>query len=87
MPTTLRRIQVTESPAVERALAIAEREWPGLPRAELVSRLLAAGAETLRTSREERSTARRAALEHSRGSLAEAYPAGYLSELRQDWPE
>ena len=87
MPTTLARIQVTQTPPVAHALEVAAREWPGVPRAELIARLLSVGAESVEGARAERRAHRRKVLEETRGSLREAYPRGYLEDLREDWPE
>lgn len=87
MPTTLGRIQVTQTPPVERALAVAAEEWPDVPRAEQITRLLTAGAESVQASRAERAVARRAMLNETRGSLRSAYPTDYLDDLRRDWAE
>jgi hypothetical protein len=87
MPTTLARIQVTQTPPVTHALEIAAKEWPGVPRTELITRLLTAGAQSLETARGERRAARRKVLEETRGSFRDAYPPGYLEDLRKDWPE
>jgi hypothetical protein len=87
MPTTLARIQVTQTPPVARALEIAEKEWPGTARAELIARLLERGAESVEAARAERRVARRRALEETRGKFSVAYPPGYLEDLHKDWPE
>jgi hypothetical protein len=85
MPTTLTRIQVTQTPPVTRALEIAAKEWPGVPRSELITRLLTAGAQSVEGARAERRAARRKALEETRGTID--YPPRYLEDLRRDWPE
>ncbi|WP_157981542.1 hypothetical protein [Protaetiibacter intestinalis] len=86
MPTSLPRIQVTRTPRVDQALELAAAEWPGVPRAELVTRLLEEGAASLSATGTARRAQRRAALEQTRGSLAAVFPPGYLEELREDWP-
>ncbi|MBD0021429.1 MULTISPECIES: hypothetical protein [Gordonia] len=85
MPTTLKRIQISETASVTRALETAAQEWPDVPRSELISRLIVAGATTLAATRDARQADRRRALLQVRGSIA--YPDGYLGDLREDWPE
>ena len=87
LPTTLARIQVTQTPPVAHALEIAEREWPGLARSELIGRLLTLGAQSVESARAERRATRRSVLNETSGSFADAYPSGYLDDLRSDWPQ
>lgn len=86
MPTTLTRIQVTQTPPVAHALEVAAQEWPGVPRSELIARLLSAGARSVEAARDERRARHRRVLEETRGSFRDAYPQGYLEDLREDWP-
>ena len=82
MPTTLDRIQVTVTPELARALERARALWPDRPASQLVTSLALAGEAAVAPRR----AARRAALAETAGSLAGAYPPGYLEELRKDWP-
>ncbi len=84
MPTRIARTQVTQTPPVARALEIAAKEWPEVPRSELLARLAALGAELVATAQADRRAARRRALDESHGTID--YPDGYLEELRRDWP-
>lgn len=87
MPTTLPRIQVTQTPELAAGLELAAKEWPGASRSELVARLAEAGTEILAARRAARRAERRKALEQTRGMFGpDVYPPGYLDELRQDWP-
>jgi hypothetical protein len=86
MPTTRARYQVTETPAVARALDRAAKRWPGEPRSRLLLRLVDVGSDALAQDQQADLEAHRAAVTASSGAYADAFPAEYLAELRQDWP-
>lgn len=69
------------------ALDLAAAQWPHEPRSKLLLRLVHAGAAGLQSERGEITLARRRAVEATSGKYAEAYGAGYLTRLREDWPE
>ena len=86
MPTTKPRHQVTETAALARALDRAEKRWPGESRGRLLVRLVLAGADALEHDDAARLAERRRAILAASGAYADCYPAGYLEELREDWP-
>jgi hypothetical protein len=87
MPTARPRHQVTETDEVEQALDLAERQWPGESRGQLLVRLIGAGAEAVAESLGAAVEARRQRLDALAGKYTGLYPAGYLAELREDWLE
>lgn len=87
MPTTRPRHQVTETPVVARALDLAAQRWPGVPRSQLLLRLVTAGAATLADARAAEIERRRSVVEETSGKYADAFPPGYLADLRRDWPD
>ncbi|MDQ3629833.1 MAG: hypothetical protein M3417_00860 [Actinomycetota bacterium] len=87
MPTARRRHQITETPAVARAIDLAARRWPGEPRSRLLLRLVDAGSATLEQGKDLAARRRQEAVEASSGKYADAFGAEYLEELRHDWPE
>ena len=86
VPTTRPRYQVTETPAVARALDRAAKRWPGEPRSKLLLRLVEAGSNVLEDDENTDQQAHRAAILASAGRYPEAYGPDYLAELRADWP-
>ena len=88
MPTTRPRYAITETDEVHEALRAAAERWPedkDNPRL-LLLHLVEEGYVALR--REGRiPDPRRAAVEEFAGAFGELYPAGYLDDVRQDWPE
>jgi hypothetical protein len=87
MPTARPRHQITETPDVAHALNIAARRWPREPRSKLLLRLIHAGSRTLEESQSTEARARGEAIAASSGKYTDAFPPGYLTELREDWPE
>lgn len=87
MPTTRPRFQVTETPAVERALKIAATEWPDASRSELVTRLFERAADVIEGEKSAALERRRELIRANAGKFDDAYFPGYLEELRKDWPD
>jgi len=92
VPTTRPRIVITETDAVAQALAVAARRWPQeRGRARLLLRLVEEGArasgEAEDRAAQERRRLRLEAVERTAGVGTGWYPAGYLEDLRADWPE
>ncbi len=85
MPTTRKRYQLTATDPVERALNVAALRWPHLK--DQPTALLAALIEAGREAVEGTAAQRVGAVEATAGTLADAFPPGYLAEMRQDWPE
>lgn len=86
MPTALPRHQVTETPAVARAIDRAATRWPGEPRSKLLLRLIDLGGETLEQREQRVREVHRAAVIASSGAYPDAFGPDYLAELRKDWP-
>ena len=82
MVTALGRIQVTQTPIVERSLEIAARRWPGLPKSEQLTRMLEIANTTVESENAGRLAQRRAALRELRGKYD--YPPNYLADLRAE---
>lgn len=87
MPTARPRYQITETPAVARAIDKAARRWPDEPRSKLLLRLVDAGGAALEQVDDLATRARQDAIRASSGKYADAFRADYLAELRHDWPE
>lgn len=88
-PTTKPRHALTETAEVRAAIDAAARRWPedkGRP-SRLLKRLITKGRQSVETSEGSTQAVRRAALDRLSGAYTGMYEAGYLAELRQDWPE
>ena len=86
MPTTRPRHQVTETPEVARALDLAAKRWPGVPRSKLLLRLVDAGGSALERDHDIEASTHRAAVTGSSGRYDDAFGSDHLTELRADWP-
>ena len=87
MPTTRPRYQITETPTVAHALAVAARRWPTEPRSKLLLRPISTGSNALEDEENETLRHRRATVDAISGKYADAFDGDYLARLRQDWPE
>lgn len=86
MPTARPRHQITETPAVARAIDRAAQRWPGESRAKLLLRLVGVGGAVLDEQQHQATDLRRQAVLASSGKYVDAFGPEYLSELRHDWP-
>lgn len=88
MPTSRPRHSVTETDEIVRALDAAARRWPqdADSRSQLLHRLIDLGWSTLHAELADDEDARHDAVDATAGALTGAYPAGYLQDLREDWP-
>lgn len=88
MPTARPRHMITETDEVSAALRDAALRWPSdrdRP-AKLLLDLVREGHRAIATDSQRTVAERRAAIERTSGALTGSYPAGYLDELRDDWP-
>mgnify|MGYP006277046419 FL=1 len=86
MPTTRLRHQITETDDIEAAIDRAARQWPHESRSDLIRRLVLIGAQKLLEDPVERALQIELAFQALDG-VADAYPPGYLEDLRRDWDE
>jgi outer membrane scaffolding protein for murein synthesis (MipA/OmpV family) len=86
VPTTRPRIMVTETDELAAALNSAASRYPGLSRAQLLTRLALEGQGVAQRAQEDRRRRRLDALRKHSGALTGAYGEHYLDGLRQEWP-
>lgn len=88
MPTTRPRHVITETDDIAAALADAAQAWPDAHgnANTLIRRLVQAGHQSLRHTREAALDERLERFERAAGSLTGVYGEGYLQQLRQDRP-
>jgi hypothetical protein len=89
MPTARPRHSITETDEIARALEAAAHRWPDDRErpGKLLLDLVREGHRAISTDAARASEVRRAAILETGGALNGAYPAGYLKQLRGDWPE
>lgn len=82
MPTTRPRHLLTETDDVAQAIDAALPLYPGATRADVLRRLIHIGFETI----SQRQVQHRIAVREIAGRYPGLYPAGYLDDLRKEWP-
>ncbi|MDO8363289.1 MAG: hypothetical protein Q7V88_10370 [Actinomycetota bacterium] len=83
MPTTRPRHLLTETDEVAAAIDAAAAMYPGQTRADVLRHLVELGAETVAQMQDHR----RHLVRDRAGRHPGVYPAGYLEQLRSEWPE
>jgi hypothetical protein len=87
MPTALERTQITHTPDVQHALAVARETWPDERASALLLHLIAEGARSLESQLGTLELRRHEQLIEISEKYAGVYGDGYLAELRTEWPE
>lgn len=89
MPTTRPRYTLTESDQLAAALADAARVWPehAASRPQLLLDLVEEGHRAIAEHADKRRATRLAALRDARRAFTGTYEAGYLDQLRSEWPD
>lgn len=77
---------VTETDELAAALDSAASRYPGLTRAQLLTRLALEGQRLAQRAQEDRRRQRLDALRAHSDILTGAYGPRYLKQLRQEWP-
>ena len=77
---------MTETDELAAALDSAASRYPGLTRAQLLTRLALEGQQVAQRAQEGRRRQRLDALRAHSGALTGAYGEHYLERLRQEWP-
>jgi hypothetical protein len=86
VPTTRPRIMVTETDELAAALDAAAARYPGLSRAQLLTRLALEGHGAAQEAQGERRRHRLDVLRAHSGRLTGTYGPRYLDQLREEWP-
>ncbi|MCL1907544.1 MAG: hypothetical protein FWG08_06510 [Propionibacteriaceae bacterium] len=83
MPTTLVRHSITETPQIAEAIDAGVTAMPGIPRAEVVRKLIERGAQAVRADEE----VRLAAIDKWAGSSSGPIPDDAAQRLKDEWPQ
>ena len=81
---------ITETEEIALAIDLAAEAWGHEcpERSDLIRRLIAKGAEAVAAEQQQKQAQRMAAVaELASGKYDHVWPAGYLEELRSEWPE
>ena len=85
MPTVKPRIQVTETPELAQALAIAEELWPGESKSTQVCRLAELGSQSAVEARTRRLLLVQEIQKYVRTHLGGVYEGATIAEMRDMW--
>jgi len=85
MPTLKPRIQVTETPELAQALAIAEELWPGESKSTQVCRLAELGSQCAVEARTRRLLHVQEIQKYVRTHLGGVYEGATIAEMRDMW--
>ena len=83
MPTARPRHLLTETDDISEAIDAAAPLFPGESRANVLRRLVQLGADAIA----ERQGKHRRTVRDRAGRHPGLYPAGYVDDLREDWPD
>lgn len=89
MPTARPRHMITETDELAKALEAAALLWPSerISRSSLLRKVLEVGVEEVVKQAASVKSSRMREIEKQAGSLSGVWPAGWLAELRDEWPK
>jgi hypothetical protein len=85
MPTALPRSFITHTAPVQRALSVAQTQWPGEKPSALLVHLAQVGAEAIEAQRRDRLRELELLAEEIDADYGNQYTETYLGEVRAGW--